>query len=74
MSFGYGTKGDKQEMIALIRSTVDQGVTFFDTAEIYGPFTNEELGDEAFAPFRDQPRRGKAGRSTGTGDSDAGAG
>jgi len=46
MSFGYGPTGDKQEMIALIRSAVDQGVTFFDTAEIYGPFTNEELVDE----------------------------
>jgi len=54
MSFGYGPAGDKQEMIALIRSAVEQGVTFFDTAEIYGPFTNEELVGEALAPFRDQ--------------------
>lgn len=46
MSFGYGPTGDKQEMIALIRPAVDQGVTFFDTAEIHGPFTNEELVDE----------------------------
>ena len=43
MSFGYGPAGDKQEMIALIRAAVDRGVTFFDTAEVYGPFTNEEL-------------------------------
>lgn len=54
MSFGYGPAGDKQEMIALIRSAVEQGVTFFDTAEIYGPFTNEELVGEALAPFRDR--------------------
>jgi len=54
MSFGYGPAGDKQEMIALIRSAVEQGVTFFDTAEIYGPFTNEELVGEALEPLRDQ--------------------
>ena len=54
MSFGYGPAGDKQEMIALIRSAVERGVTFFDTAEVYGPFTNEELVGEALAPFRDQ--------------------
>ena len=54
MSFGYGPAADKQEMIALIRSAVEQGITFFDTAEIYGPFTNEELVGEALAPFRDQ--------------------
>ena len=54
MSFGYGPAGDKQEMIALIRSAVEQGVTFFDTAEVYGPFTNEELVGEALAPFRRQ--------------------
>src|SRR5882724_5119115 len=53
MSFGYGPAGDKQEMIALIRSAVDRGVTFFDTAEVYGPFTNEELVGEALAPVRD---------------------
>jgi aryl-alcohol dehydrogenase-like predicted oxidoreductase len=52
MSFGYGPAADKQEMIALIRSAVERGVTFFDTAEVYGPFTNEELVGEALAPFR----------------------
>src|SRR5882757_474334 len=52
MSFGYGPAGDKKEMMAVIRAAVDQGVTFFDTAEIYGPFTNEELVGEALAPFR----------------------
>jgi aryl-alcohol dehydrogenase-like predicted oxidoreductase len=52
MSFGYGPAGDKQEMISVIRSAVDRGVTFFDTAEVYGPFTNEELVGEALAPFR----------------------
>ena len=45
---------DKQEVIALIRAAVERGVTFFDTAEVYGPFTNEELVGEALAPFRDQ--------------------
>ena len=54
MSFGYGPAGDKQEMIAVIRAAVDRGVTFFDTAEVYGPFTNEELVGEALAPFRSQ--------------------
>ncbi len=54
MSFGYGQPADKQEMIALIRSAVEKGVTFFDTAEVYGPFINEELVGEALAPFRDQ--------------------
>jgi len=54
MSFGYGPPADKQEMIALIRSAVEHGVTFFDTAEVYGPFTNEELVGEALAPFRDR--------------------
>jgi len=52
MSFGYGPPGDKQQMIELIRGAVARGVTFFDTAEIYGPFTNEELLGEALAPFR----------------------
>jgi aryl-alcohol dehydrogenase-like predicted oxidoreductase len=52
MSFGYGPASDKQEMISLIQSAVEQGVTFFDTAEIYGPFTNEELVGEALAPLR----------------------
>ena len=54
MSFGYGPAQDKQEMISLIRSAVEHGVTFFDTAEAYGPFTNEELLGEALAPFRQQ--------------------
>ncbi|MBK7598907.1 MAG: aldo/keto reductase [Acidobacteria bacterium] len=54
MSFGFGPAGDKQEMISLIRSAVDSGVTFFDTAEVYGPFTNEELVGEALSPIRDQ--------------------
>ena len=52
MSFGYGPAADKKEMIALIRSAVELGVTFFDTAEVYGPFINEELVGEALAPFR----------------------
>jgi len=52
MSYGYGPAGDKLEMIALIRKAVELGVTFFDTAEVYGPFTNEELVGEALAPFR----------------------
>jgi aryl-alcohol dehydrogenase-like predicted oxidoreductase len=54
MSFGYGPAADKQEMISLIRSAVERGVTFFDTAEAYGPFTNEHLVGEALAPFRGQ--------------------
>ena len=54
MSFGFGPAADKQEMISLIRAAVERGVTFFDTAEVYGPFTNEELVGEALAPFRDQ--------------------
>src|SRR2546422_1404846 len=54
MSFGLGPPADKKEMIALIRSAVERAVTFFDTAEVYGPFTNEELVGEALAPFRDQ--------------------
>jgi aryl-alcohol dehydrogenase-like predicted oxidoreductase len=54
MSFGYGPPADKKEMISLIRSAVEYGVTFFDTAEVYGPFTNEELVGEALAPLRDQ--------------------
>ena len=52
MSFGYGPAKDKQEMIAVIRGAVERGITFFDTAEVYGPFTNEELVGEALAPFR----------------------
>lgn len=54
MSFGYGPAHDEQEMIALLRAAVDLGVTFFDTAEVYGPFTNEVLVGKALAPIRDQ--------------------
>jgi aryl-alcohol dehydrogenase-like predicted oxidoreductase len=54
MSFGYGPPKDKQEMISLIHAAVERGVTFFDTAEVYGPFTNEELVGEGLAPFRQQ--------------------
>lgn len=54
MSFAYGPAGDKKEMNALIRSAVERGITFFDTAEAYGPFTNEELVGKALAPFRNQ--------------------
>src|SRR2546425_2130287 len=54
MSFAYGPPPDKQEMIALIRKAVERGITFFDTAEAYGPFTNEELVGEALSPFRGQ--------------------
>ncbi len=54
MSFGYGPAADKQAMIALIQAAVERGVTFFDTAEVYGPFTNEELVGEALAPYRDR--------------------
>ena len=52
MSFSYGPPKDKAEMIALLRAAVERGVTFFDTAEVYGPYTNEELLGEALAPFR----------------------
>src|SRR5205809_1171194 len=54
MSYGYGPASDKQAMVTLIRSAVQRGVTFFDTAEVYGPFTNEELVGEALAPVREQ--------------------
>jgi aryl-alcohol dehydrogenase-like predicted oxidoreductase len=54
MSMSYGPAGNKQEMISLLRSAVDRGITFFDTAEAYGPFTNEELVGEALSPLRDQ--------------------
>ena len=54
LSFGYGPAVDKKDGIALIRAAVERGVTFFDTAEVYGPYTNEELVGEALAPFRDQ--------------------
>jgi len=54
LSFGLGPPVDKKEGISLIRAAVERGVTFFDTAEVYGPFTNEELVGEAVAPFRNQ--------------------
>src|SRR5438093_9974802 len=54
MTGGYGYAPDKQEMVALIRTAVDRGVTFFDTAQVYGPFVNEELVGEALAPVRDR--------------------
>ena len=54
MSMSYGPPGDKQEMISLLRAAVDRGVTFFDTAEVYGPFTNEHLLGDALAPVRDK--------------------
>jgi aryl-alcohol dehydrogenase-like predicted oxidoreductase len=54
MSFGYGPPADKQEMTSLLRAAVERGVTFFDTAQVYGPFTNEELVGEALAPVREQ--------------------
>ena len=75
MSFSYGPPADKQEMISLLRTAVDRGITFFDTAEVYGPFTNEELVGEALSPLRGQvviatkfgfkldPNRGTAGGS-----------
>jgi hypothetical protein len=62
MSFGHGPAQDTQEMIALLRAAVERGVTFFDTAQVYGPFTNEELVGKALAPVRDQGESG-AGRS-----------
>ncbi len=52
MSFGYTSIPDRNEMISLIRKAVEKGVTFFDTAEVYGPFTNEELVGEALQPFK----------------------
>src|ERR1700719_3018176 len=54
MSFSYGPPKDKKEMTDLLHAAVDRGVTFFDTAEVYGPFINEELVGEALAPFRKQ--------------------
>src|SRR6516165_9085135 len=54
LSFGYGPAVDKQQAISLIRTAVERGVTFFDTAEVYGPYTNEELVGDALAPFRNQ--------------------
>ena len=54
MSFSYGEPKDKREMISLLRTAVDRGITFFDTAEVYGPFTNEELVGEALSPIRER--------------------
>jgi aryl-alcohol dehydrogenase-like predicted oxidoreductase len=54
MSFSYGPPKDVQEMTALLHAAFERGVTFFDTAEVYGPFTNEELVGSALAPFRDK--------------------
>src|SRR5262245_25797312 len=54
MSFSYGPPHDKQEMIALLKTSVERGITFFDTAEVYGPFLNDELVGEALAPLRDR--------------------
>ena len=54
MSFGYGPAKDKQEMITVIRAAVELGINFFDTAEVYGPFTNEEMVGEAFRGMRDK--------------------
>ncbi len=54
LSFGYGPAADKHQSISVIRAAVERGVTFFDTAEVYGPLTNEELVGEALAPFRDR--------------------
>ncbi len=59
MSFSYGPPKDKQEMTALLRAALERGVTFFDTAEVYGPFTNEELVGEALAPFRGRVARSR---------------
>ncbi len=56
MSLSYGPAPDRREMIALVRTAVERGVTFFDTAEVYGPFTNEDLVGEAFEPFREARR------------------
>ena len=67
MSFGYGPAKDRQEMIAVLRGAVERGVTFFDTAQVYGPFTNEELLGEALQPVRDRvssSRRSSASSST----------
>src|ERR1043165_7053485 len=54
MSFGYGPPKDRHEMISRLHGAVERGITFFDTAEVYGPFTNEELVGEGLAPFREQ--------------------
>src|SRR5215470_2050161 len=54
MSYAYGAPGDKTEMIGLLHAAIERGVTFFDTAEMYGPYTNEELLGEALAPYRER--------------------
>jgi aryl-alcohol dehydrogenase-like predicted oxidoreductase len=64
MSANYGPPADRQAMIALIRTAVERGVTFFDTAEVYGPFTNEELVGEALAPVRSRWRSRPSSAST----------
>ena len=67
MSISYGPPKDKQEMTALLRAAVERGITFFDTAEVYGPFTNEELVGEALAPSMCQPgTKSVSGSSTGS--------
>jgi aryl-alcohol dehydrogenase-like predicted oxidoreductase len=74
LSYGYGPATDKAEAIKLIRAAFERGITLFDTAEAYGPFTNEEVVGEAVAPFRDQVviatkfgfRFGDGGKQTGT--------
>jgi aryl-alcohol dehydrogenase-like predicted oxidoreductase len=53
LSFGYGPASDRQDAIVMIRAAVERGVTFFDTAQVYGPFSNEDVVGEALAPFRD---------------------
>jgi aryl-alcohol dehydrogenase-like predicted oxidoreductase len=74
MSFSYGPPKDKKEMTALLAAAVDRGITFFDTAEVYGPFTNEELVGEALAPFRDRVAIAtKFGFDLGGGDNRPGA-
>jgi aryl-alcohol dehydrogenase-like predicted oxidoreductase len=62
MSFGFGPASDKHEMISVIRSAVERGVTFFDTAEVYGPFTNEELVGEALSTGSTRRSRSKTSR------------
>ena len=64
MSMSYGPAGDKQKMISLLRTAVDRGVTFFDTAEVYGPFKNEELLGEALSPIRDLGEIGRRKNAT----------
>ena len=68
MSHGYGPAADRQEMISLIRAAVERGVKFFDTAQIHGPFTNEEIVGEALAPLRDQGKNIGAAAVELTGD------